>query len=247
MSRFFDATIPPRATTRRAADPENAAAEKLQESALQYAPSKPPRLRVLVADVAAMDARIRAIFAGDDLTFAHSLDDVCAQLGAADFDLIVVCERFESSGFELISLVTARQRATPVACIRSCNPLLADPRTDGYKQTVLALGARAVADVWAGSAVEYDRIRRTFYRCVDRRTRLLRSTAYSRVLLLALETAGSRDRLAGLLGVTLHELADWIAGGELPPFEAYCAALDVVAAGPYAAAGVRDERRADLR
>jgi hypothetical protein len=193
-----------------------------------------PRLRILVADVAALDEAIRAILAGDELTFAHSAGDVESHLACASADLIVVCEKFETQGFDLLRVAAERKNGVPVACIRMASALNAPPLPDRYRDTVMKLGAKALADLRARSAVEYDRIRRIFYGCIDRSTRMLKSNAYTRLLRLALETVGGRERLADYLGVTSHELMKWLSGAELPPFTAYCGALDVVAAGPFA-------------
>ena len=193
-----------------------------------------PRLKFLIADVAAMDARIRSILLGDELAFAHSQPQVEALLDQESFDLAIVCERFESRGFEMLRLLAAKRVAMPVACIRLHNALTPPPLPDGYRATVTALGAKALADLRAASLVEFDRIRRVFYRCIDWRTRRLKSNAYTRTLQMAAETLGGREPLAEFLGVSMNELLDWLSGVELPPFSAYCSALDVVAAGPYA-------------
>ena len=63
---------------------------------------------------------------------------------------------------------------------------------------------------------------------------MLKSNAYTRTLQFASDTVGGRDRLSGLLGVTPQQLGHWMAGAELPPFEIYSSALDIVAAGPFA-------------
>ncbi|HZQ72076.1 MAG TPA: hypothetical protein VFB08_04105 [Burkholderiales bacterium] len=205
-----------------------------------------PRLKILVADVAALDAAIRSILAGDELTFAHSRGDVENHLASASVDLIVVCEKFETQGFDLLRAAAERKPGAPVACIRMASALAAPPAPDHYRNTVMTLGAKALADLRAASAVEYDRIRRIFYGCIDRSTRMLKSSAYTRMLRLALETVGGREHLAAYLGVTSHELMKWLSGAELPPFTAYCGALDIVAAGPFAGPGA-PAAQADVR
>ncbi len=203
-----------------------------------------PRLRILVADVAAMDARIRAILPGDELTFAHATPEVERLLEAKSYELLVVCHRFDAHGFDLLRNIASRcAGALPVVCIRPSHALDPAPSADGYKETVLGLGARLLADVRAGSPVEYDRVRRLFYGCIDKRTRMLKSNAYTRVLELASQTLGSRERLAAFLGVGARELTLWCSGAELPPFTAYCSALDIIAAGPFADAHRRPAPR----
>lgn len=190
-----------------------------------------------------MDARIRSLFAGDELSFAHSLEDAQALLDERSFDIAVVCERFASHGFELLRLIAARRRRLPVVGIRVSDPLgraCADP----WRETMLRLGAKAVADLRSGSLVEHDRIRRLFYGCIDASTKMLKSNAYTRTLRLASRTLGGDERLAASLGVGVHEVMRWSCGTEIPPFAAYCLALDIVAAGPYAEPGLRDAEAA---
>jgi hypothetical protein len=199
-----------------------------------------PALRVLVADVAAMDARIRAVLSGDELTFAHNLHEAQGLLERDAFDLAVVCERFDA--FEFLRLAAARRARLPVVCIRVRDPLRPAAVLDRYGETVLSLGASAVADVRSGSPVEQDRVRRIFYSCIDSQTRVLKSSAYTRTLQLAAATLGGRDELARFLGVPAGEVMRWLSGAELPPFTVYCSALDIVAAGPYARNPARAHR-----
>jgi hypothetical protein len=198
------------------------------------------RLRILVADVASMDARIRAIFTGDDLSFVRTASEVEDALGETSFDLAVVCQRFDESKVLPLLQSIAQTRSSkdlPVACIRAPGATRTSSSPDAFEQSVVGLGARAVVDLrsWPSrQRQEDDRVRRVFYGCIDRRTLMRESTAYTRTLQYASDTLGGREKLAGLLGASLHELGQWMSGAELPPVEAYARALDIVAAGPYA-------------
>lgn len=101
-----------------------------------------------------MDAPIRAILLGDDLTFAHTSRDVQLLLEATSYDLVVICERFDSQGFDLVRLLGAVSPPVPVVFIRLRNAINPPPRPDRYRETVMGLGARGLADLRASSAVE---------------------------------------------------------------------------------------------
>ena len=64
-------------------------------------------------------------------------------------------------------------------------------------------------------------------------------TAYTRILRFAAETLGGAEALARALAVNGEELARWLTGAERAPHRIYLAALDIVAAGPYAAPQLR--------
>jgi len=55
-----------------------------------------------------------------------------------------------------------------------------------------------------------------------------------RVLTLAAETLGSKERLAAHLGVAVADVTAWISGFAAAPCEVFLAALDIVANGPFA-------------
>jgi hypothetical protein len=58
------------------------------------------------------------------------------------------------------------------------------------------------------------------------------SNAPTRTLALAAKTVGGAQALATRLGVEQAALERWMAGEELPPYEVFLKALDIVAAGP---------------
>jgi hypothetical protein len=55
-----------------------------------------------------------------------------------------------------------------------------------------------------------------------------------RVLALAAETLGSKERLATRSGMAVADVAGWISGLGVVPLEVFLAALDIVANGPFA-------------
>ena len=56
-----------------------------------------------------------------------------------------------------------------------------------------------------------------------------KDTASIRTLRRALATVGSEERLAAELGVSLVDLASWLAGERVAPSEVFMKALDIVA------------------
>jgi hypothetical protein len=190
----------------------------------------PPRLRVLIADVASEDARLRAILQGDDLRFVRTTREMEQALGAADFDLGIVCMMFdESRMFETLGYM--RGRGVPVTCIRGNSASKHNISMERYRQTVDELGANALIDfvtIPHGSAGN-DHIRRQLYGCVHPRDLRQRSTVYTRALHHAVACLGSLERLANALGVTAENVAQWLDGSAFPPYPAYMRALDIVA------------------
>jgi hypothetical protein len=224
-------------------EPRRAFLEFTPDEDASTVPMNAARLRILVADVAAMDARIRAVLHGDELAFARTAAEVETLLDASPFDLALVCRRFDDSKvFDLLRTIgeDRRLQGLPVVCLRPAPPLAGAP--DGYAQTVYAMGAAALLDFHetGSSRLENDRIRRVIYHCIDRSTLMRKSNAYTRTLQYACDTLGGREQLAVQLGVPLQELGRWMAGAELPPFGVYSRALDIVAAGPFALPGKRD-------
>jgi hypothetical protein len=176
----------------------------------EFVRSPTPRLRILLADSATVDARLQAILAGDALSVARSSDEARRRLESAPFDLAVVCLRFEESRmFDLLGHIRATPRLArlPVARVH-VETLPADD---------------------AGN----DSIRRQLYGCIDKGTRMARSSTYTRTLQHASDTAGGHQALARALGVDPAELSRWIRGVDFPPFKVFLAALDVIANGPY--------------
>jgi hypothetical protein len=55
-----------------------------------------------------------------------------------------------------------------------------------------------------------------------------------RVLTLAAETLGSKERLASRLGLAVADVSGWISGLGVVPLEVFLPALDIVANGPFA-------------
>ena len=58
---------------------------------------------------------------------------------------------------------------------------------------------------------------------------------YTETLSCAAATIGGAERLAQFLNVPKQRLFSWLAGEESPPNQVFLDALDVIAAGPYAA------------
>ncbi len=200
--------------------------------------SPAPRLRILVADVAAVDARLQAVLAGDALSFARTSDEAQRSLETARFDLAVVCLRFdESRMFDLLGYIRAAPRlaALPVACVRGDGVNVSSHALDRYRRTALAVGAAALVDFETLPAGEVgnDHIRRQLYGCIDKGTRMARSSTYTRTLQHASDTAGGHQALARRLGVAPAELSRWLRGVDFPPFKVFMAALDIIANGPY--------------
>lgn len=57
---------------------------------------------------------------------------------------------------------------------------------------------------------------------------------YADSLRLAAETVGGVGRLAAVIHLPAEQLNAWISGNGIPPLEAFLAALDVIADGPFA-------------
>lgn len=191
------------------------------------------RLRVLIADVAPEDARLRSILNGDDLQFVRTTREIEQVLEGDAFDLGVVCVQFdESRMFETLRYIRDRNaRRLPVACIRGNSASKHAFSVEPYRQTLGALGADALIDFTAiphGSAGN-DHIRRLLYECVEPGELRRRSTVYTRTLQRASDCVGGRERLAGLLAVSPEELARWLEGGDFPSYACYMRALDIVA------------------
>jgi len=200
--------------------------------------SPEPRLRILVADIAAVDARLRTVLAGDALSFARTSGEAQRMLESAPFELAIVCLRFdESRMFDLLGYIRATPRlaSLPVACVRGNGVHASATAVERYRHSALAVGARALLDfetLPAGDAGN-DSIRRQLYGCIDKGARMARSSNYTRTLQHASDTAGGHQALARALGVDPEELSRWIRGVDFPPFKVFLAALDIIANGPY--------------
>lgn len=72
---------------------------------------------------------------------------------------------------------------------------------------------------------------------------MLKSNAYSRALQLSADILGSAEALAAFLGVTKHELMQWLSGSDLPSFAIYSSAMDIVSAGRVADLSTREYPR----
>ncbi len=193
-------------------------------------PVPTPRLRVLIADVAPEDARLRAILHGDDLQFVRTTREMELMIAGEPFDLGVVCLMFdESRMFETVRFMRAHNLR--VACIRGNSAAKHQVKIDRYRQTVTEMGADALIDFVAipNGHAGNDHIRRLLYDCVHPRDLRRRSTAYTRAFTRALDCLGSQERLAGALGVPVESVSQWIAGSAFPPYPAYMRALDIAA------------------
>ena len=204
----------------------------------EFVRSPTPRLRILVADIAAVDRRLRDALAGDSLSFARTSTEAQKKLELAPFDLAVVCLRFdESRMFELVGHIrsTPRLADLPVACVRGDGVQASSTAVDRYRHTALAIGARALIDFEAvpvGPAGN-DSIRRQLYECLEKGTRMARSTTYTRTLQHASDTVGGHQALARALATDDSQVSRWLRGVDFPPFKVFLAALDIIANGPY--------------
>jgi len=224
------------ASLRKIRSRENTRRERCELN--EFVRSPTPRLRILIADIAAVDARLQAILAGDALSFARTSGEAQRKLELAPFDLAVVCLRFdESRMFDLLGHIrdTPSLATLPVACVRGDGVHADAPAIERYRRSALAVGASALVDFEALPAGEAgnDSIRRQLYGCIDKGTRMARSSTYTRTLQHACETAGGHQALARLLGVDPADLSRWLRGVEFPPFKVFMAALDIIANGPY--------------
>lgn len=68
---------------------------------------------------------------------------------------------------------------------------------------------------------------------------MLADTSYTRTFVRAIETLGSVERLADVLGASTTQVEAWAAGREAPPPGTFLKAIDIVAHG-----GVRFGRAA---
>jgi hypothetical protein len=191
------------------------------------------RLRVLIADVAPEDARLRAILQGDDLQFVRTTREMEEAIKAEPFDLGVVCLMFdESRMFETARYM--RGRSLRVACIRGNSASKHHVTIDRYRETVTAMGADALIDfvpIPNGQAGN-DHIRRQLYQCVRPLELRRRSTVYTRTFQYAADCLGSRERLAAALAVPTEDVVQWMEGSAFPPYPAYMRALDIIADPP---------------
>jgi hypothetical protein len=62
----------------------------------------------------------------------------------------------------------------------------------------------------------------------------MRTNRYIETLQQAAQTVGGDAKLAYFLMVPNHKLARWMSGQEPAPLEAFLAALDIIADGPFA-------------
>jgi hypothetical protein len=191
------------------------------------------KLRVLIANVAAEDARLRSILHGDDLQFVRTTRQIEQALEGDPFDLGVVCVQFdESRMFETLRYIQNRNaHRLPVACMRGDSASKRSFSLERYRHTVSELGADALIDftVVPNGSAGNDLIRRQLYGCVRPGDRRRRSTVYTRALQDAMDYLGSRERLAGALAVTLEDLAQWMEGAAFPPYTVHMRALDIIA------------------
>src|SRR5688572_9907068 len=104
-------------------------------------PVAAPRLRILIADVAPEDARLRSILQGDDLAFVRTTRDMEEALKGPSFDLGVVSVQFdESRMFETLRYIQDRDgRRLPMACIRGDSASKHAFSVERYRQTVREL------------------------------------------------------------------------------------------------------------
>ena len=102
--------------------------------------------RVLVADVAEMDERIRHCLPGHELLFVRTMREAMVTLRHDSFSLVVIGVHFdESRMFDLLRHVRwqERHRATPVVCVLTVEFSRHAIAAEGLEIAVKALGGTA--------------------------------------------------------------------------------------------------------
>ena len=117
----------------------------------------PEPARVLVADVAEMDEKIRECLPGHDLTFVRTMWDAMRALRQDGFQLVVIGLEFdESRMLELLQYVRGlpRYKDIPVVCVHAENLNLSEAVMKNIDIAVKALGGIGFLNLGAG-AINY--------------------------------------------------------------------------------------------
>ena len=117
----------------------------------------PAPTRVLVADVLAMDDKIRECLPGHDLTFVRTMYDAITALRRDGFQLVVIGLEFdESRMFELLQYVRGlpAYRDIPVVCVHAEHLHLSEAVMKNIDVAVKALGGMAFLNLVDG-AINY--------------------------------------------------------------------------------------------
>lgn len=105
--------------------------------------------RILVADVAAMDARYSAAFADWEIAFVRTMGEARRALAHADYDAVAIGVYFDDS--QMFDLVRAlrrdeRQAKIPIVCVRG-RPGFTAVTSRTLALTLKALGADEFIDL----------------------------------------------------------------------------------------------------
>jgi len=117
----------------------------------------PEPARVLVADVAEMDEKIRECLPGHDLSFVRTMWDAMRALRQDGFQLVVIGLEFdESRMLELLQYVRGlpRYKDIPVVCVHAENLNLSEAVMKNIDIAVKALGGIGFLNLGAG-AINY--------------------------------------------------------------------------------------------
>jgi PleD family two-component response regulator len=113
--------------------------------------------RVLVADVAEMDAKIRECLPGHDLTFVRTMYEAISALRRDGFQLVVIGLEFdESRMLELLQYVRGlpKYKDIPVVCVHADHLNLSEAAMKNIDVAVKALGGMAFINL-ADGAINY--------------------------------------------------------------------------------------------
>jgi len=106
--------------------------------------------KVLVADVAEMDEKIRECLPEHDLTFVRTMVDAVRELRRDGYQVVVIGLHFdESRMFELLQYVRSLPKYdhTPVLCVQGLELALSEAIRKNIDMAVKALGGRAFLDL----------------------------------------------------------------------------------------------------
>jgi hypothetical protein len=113
-------------------------------------PNLPVVTKVLVADVAEMDERIRECLPEHELTFVRTMVEAVRELRRDGYQVVVIGLHFdESRMFELLSYIRslAKYDDTPVLCVQGLELTLPEAVRKNIDVAVKAMGGKAFLDL----------------------------------------------------------------------------------------------------
>jgi hypothetical protein len=113
-------------------------------------PNFPVVTKVLVADVAEMDERIRECLPEHELTFVRTMVEAVRELRRDGYELVVIGLHFdESRMFELLSYVRSLPKydQTSVLCVQGLEVALPEAARKNIDVAVKAMGGKAFLDL----------------------------------------------------------------------------------------------------